>query len=811
MGQTPLDLLQLPPRAAQHRDLAERARLRRLAPGLQHAHAAHHLPDALGDPHALGERVGRRHHAHGRALAPVGVQHALLPRVVRDHGQRAAQDRRCRAIVFLQTDAPQVGPRRPQLVKAVRIRPAKPVNRLIRVADDEQLAPFAPMPHQLVLHRIDVLKLVHQQMPEPPQPRVRLQRLQQHVVQIARARLLQRLPIGVHQPVGQLRAAAVLAQRDAPLGLRRAHGLAPLLQQPAQQPYRLALPHQRLFADQFQAQRVERAHVQRPGRALAQPLLQPLPHLLRRLVGKRHRRDVLRRLAPRLHQVRDARHQRARLARSRPRDDRHRPLPRLHGLSLPLVERALLLPRSLLLLFLPAQALLVLPGLAGRVQLHQRRLPGQQLQLVRRKQRDHAVFPVVARLSVHLIRAQTPQRLAHRAPRDALHRLHGQLPQDAELRPQRAQQPQVLRLHALARGGRAHAVGQQLGQRHQALEGPRQHRLLLAAVGQLLHAVRHADGQLAPAHGAAPAQLLRARRLQTHPAGPVPVQMVLPLLREELDGAVKALARLDGALERAIAPPARQQIGLTPQLCRRVRVGIGHQRQPVEQGAAPVHHRVGGQPRLRRAHLPRQVVIALLQRLKPRKRPEQRKMRRPHVRRDVHRLRAALQHDLQQIMAVQPQYGPAVAVQVADGLQPVRQRLRLLQPRQQDHVMHLARAAVLFVDGADLARHRKSRRGALLRHARRKPQLLFERVQPRAVGHQRLAQLLTPRRMGEIPRPHHVNALAPCPEIQVLRVAVPRRRARIFGMDVQIRDHFSPAPAVFLHIISVFAVLRNHW
>ena len=76
---------------------------------------------------------------------------------------------------------------------------------------------------------------------------------------------------------------------------------------------------------------------------------------------------------------------------------------------------------------------------------------------------------------------------------------------------------------------------------------------------------------------------------------------------------------------------------------------------------------------------------------------EKGKVRRPDMSRDKHRLRAALQRDFQQVTGVQPQDGPAVGMQVADPLQRGSQPVGSIDRGQQDHVMHFAYAAVLFV------------------------------------------------------------------------------------------------------------------
>ena len=101
-----------------------------------------------------------------------------------------------------------------------------------------------------------------------------------------------------------------------------------------------------------------------------------------------------------------------------------------------------------------------------------------------------------------------------------------------------------------------------------------------------------ADGQLAPAGGATPLEAHGLRGFQTDLAGAVAVQMVLALLGEELDGAFKALAALNGAPDGSVARFHRQHVGLARQLCGRMGVRIGDERAAIEAGDAPVHRRV---------------------------------------------------------------------------------------------------------------------------------------------------------------------------------------------------------------------------
>lgn len=140
-----------------------------------------------------------------------------------------------------------------------------------------------------------------------------------------------------------------------------------------------------------------------------------------------------------------------------------------------------------------------------------------------------------------------------------------------------------------------------------------------------------------------------------------------------------------------------------------MRIRIGHERKTVERGYLPIHGRIGRKARLQRMDMPCQVLKALLDRIKARKRTKQGKMRRPDMRRDQHAVRAGLQQDLQQIPAVQAEDRSAVGMDITDPLKTQRKCIRRSEARQQDHIMHFSRFTVLFIDRADLAGKHKTR------------------------------------------------------------------------------------------------------
>ena len=147
-------------------------------------------------------------------------------------------------------------------------------------------------------------------------------------------------------------------------------------------------------------------------------------------------------------------------------------------------------------------------------------------------------------------------------------------------------------------------------------------------------------------------------------------------------------------------------------------------------------------------------------------------------------LRAAVQRDFQQVAAIQPQNGPPVGMEIADGLQPVGEGFGGFQPRQEDDMMHLARFSTAFIDGADLARHHEARRiaGGFAGQAVFVP----EAVEPFLRLLQHFGQLGPPRRVRKIARAQQPDALAPGPQVQMRRVTVAAGGAGILGMNMQI-------------------------
>ena len=173
---------------------------------------------------------------------------------------------------------------------------------------------------------------------------------------------------------------------------------------------------------------------------------------------------------------------------------------------------------------------------------------------------------------------------------------------------------------------------------------------------------------------------------------------------------------------------------------------------------------------------------------------------------DKNRPGAAIQRDFQQRAAVQPQDGAAVAVQIANGLQPPGQGLRFLQAGQQNHMVYLAGFAILLIDGADFPRkHKPGRRPG---HGAGQALAFLEGIQPLLRRFQLLLQFLPPFGMGEIPRAQQGDALHPGPKLQVRRIAIGAGGSGITGMNVQIGNQHGARPLLSIVFVSYYSKFR---
>ena len=154
------------------------------------------------------------------------------------------------------------------------------------------------------------------------------------------------------------------------------------------------------------------------------------------------------------------------------------------------------------------------------------------------------------------------------------------------------------------------------------------------------------------------------------------------------------------------------------------------------------------------------------------------------MRRHIDCVRAELQQDLQQIMAVQPKDRAAVRMDIPDLFQLRGDLFRVLQPRQKDKAVYLADLPVFLVDRTDLACDHKAG-NHFPRHAfLPEPVLIFQHIQPVLRRFQFLRQFLPPCRMREVSGTHDVDSFPPRPEVKMLRRTVFARCPGITGMNV---------------------------
>ena len=541
-------------------------------------------------------------------------------------------------------------------------------------------------------------------------------------------------------------------------------------------------------------------------------LLQAVAHLLSGPVGEGYRGDLSGVHASDLHQILQAGDQGFGLSRAGTGNDRHGPVGSADGFLLQRVQGGqefLFLARFCPVFF--SQVLLFVfsfpfcPLHAGRTScscgprfflLHplqlirgkQRKLPLQAVSVLLRKQADFSVFSVETGRPLHPALPQAADPFRHQRPRRMTDLLNGRFPQDIKFRPQLRDQPLIRLPHlfpgrAASRRGRDH-----LRKRNQTFKGLRvRPHIVFRPVRQLLHPVQHADGDLFPADRTAAAKLLRLLRADAEAAFSVAVKMILPFLREKFQRSGKPLSCVHSLRDSGIGQLRLKQRGLPPQLRRGVGVRIGNQKVGIQRGNPPVHGRIRGKPRFQRMDVRRQIPEAFLDGIKTGKSPEQRKMGRPDMSRNVYGLRTGFQHDLQQIPAVQSQDRPAVRMDVSDQLQPSGKGFRLLKAGQQEQAVHLAHPFIFLINGADLSRHQKTR--LLFRHAILMDAVfLFQHIKPVLRRLQLLHKLRPPCGMGEIPCSQNMDPLFSRLKLQMLRIAVFARGPRKPGMYVQVSD-----------------------
>src|SRR5690606_36953139 len=165
---------------------------------------------------------------------------------------------------------------------------------------------------------------------------------------------------------------------------------------------------------------------------------------------------------------------------------------------------------------------------------------------------DGAVLAVVAGGDAQLAGTDAADGLGEERPAGAVQVLERRVAQQVQLGAESAEQARVLALDPAALRAHAEHGAEHLVHRHERAVRRRAPRHAAAVrrrggrprtvrpVRQLLDAREHAPGHRLAARGAAPFPLARLRRREPHAARAVPVEVVLPLLREELDRAEEA-------------------------------------------------------------------------------------------------------------------------------------------------------------------------------------------------------------------------------------------------------------------------------
>ena len=265
------------------------------------------------------------------------------------------------------------------------------------------------------------------------------------------------------------------------------------------------------------------------------------------------------------------------------------------------------------------------------------------------------------------------------------------------------------------------------------------------------------------------------------------VVVVFAFFGIELQGAQKArgVAVFERSVDARIRALRIKARGFAGQFLRRVRVGIGYDRIAVEGRQSPVHRRVRGQAGLDREDVRQQILVAFLQRVKARRGSQSGKVRRPYMGRDEEHVFVGFETDIQKVAAVQPQDGPTVGLQVANGAEAAVEPGYGFEGRQDDDVVDLAGLVALLVDGADFHREHEAHGaaavlGQFLFHGGAAAG--FELVQPLFGRFELLRQLGKPRWMRVIAGADYVNALERRPLVQiggVERTAGRSRKTRV--------------------------------
>ena len=146
-----------------------------------------------------------------------------------------------------------------------------------------------------------------------------------------------------------------------------------------------------------------------------------------------------------------------------------------------------------------------------------------------------------------------------------------------------------------------------------------------------------------------------------------------------------------------------------------------------------------------------------------------------------------VEDDLEQVARIEAQNRAAVGADVADFFQRSLDFCHGVEVRREDHVMDLARLAVLFIDAADFAAQQEAhgrmagRRRRLLHRGR---QIVFQTKKPVFGWLQAGAHLLQPARMGNIAAANDMHAFELRPTGELFQRQVFAGRAGKVRMDV---------------------------
>ena len=335
--------------------------------------------------------------------------------------------------------------------------------------------------------------------------------------------------------------------------------------------------------------------------------------------------------------------------------------------------------------------------------------------------------------------------------------------------------------HLLGLGADPQNLAQNLGQAEEALKRSGPWRLeAFGPVSQSLHPVEHADGDRLAADRAESRTRRRLPGFQANLAGAVAVQMILALLRKEFQGPGQSLAGAQGGYNLRVTQPGLEHGRLTGQVGRGVGVGGGDQMEAVQGRDPPVHGRIRAEARLSGVDVAAQILEALNQIVEARLGAQDREPGRPDVGRDQLGQGVGGQNQLQDVLGVQTQNGPAVRGQVAAGRQGRAEPLGRLKRGHQDDDVDFAHPLVLFVNTGDFSAEQEADLGLLPFGLPQGEEAFFWG------GGETLGELLQPAGVGQVAAAHQAKPLAGGPEGHLARLQVPGGGPGEVGVDVQV-------------------------